>query len=125
LNDAGLFEEWKQDIWTMAGRIIDMRKELHLLLTEELKTPGNWDHIINQIGMFRLVYKLTKLGCSGLLFVGSSFTGISPEQSKALTEKAHVYLTTNGRISMAGLNRENIRYFAESLDKAVRGHWQL
>jgi aspartate aminotransferase len=55
LNDAGLFEEWKQDIWTMAGRIIDMRKELHLLLTEELRTPGNWDHIINQIGMFRLV----------------------------------------------------------------------
>jgi aspartate aminotransferase, cytoplasmic len=55
LNDAGLFEEWKQDIRTMAGRIIDMRKELHLLLTEELKTPGNWDHIINQIGMFRFV----------------------------------------------------------------------
>ena len=39
----------------MAGRIIDMRKELHRLLTEELKTPGNWDHIVNQIGMFRWV----------------------------------------------------------------------
>ena len=39
----------------MAGRIIDMRKELHRLLTEELKTPGNWDHIVNQIGMFRYV----------------------------------------------------------------------
>jgi len=41
----------------------------------------------------------------------SSFTGLSVEQSKILTEKAHVYLTTNGRISMAGLNRQNIRYF--------------
>jgi len=53
LNDPGLFEEWKRDVRTMAGRIIEMRKELHRLLTEELKTPGNWDHIINQIGMFR------------------------------------------------------------------------
>ena len=53
LNDAILFEEWKKDIKTMSGRIILMRKELHRLLTEELHTPGNWDHIVNQIGMFR------------------------------------------------------------------------
>jgi len=102
LNNPDLFEEWKRDISTMAGRIIDMRKELFRLLTDEFKTPGNWNHIVNQIGMF-------------------SFTGINQEQSKALTEKAHVYLTTNGRISMAGLNTKNIRYFAESLDKVVRG----
>jgi len=37
----------------MAGRIIDMRKQLRSVLTDELKTPGNWDHIVNQIGMFR------------------------------------------------------------------------
>ena len=53
LNDAGLFEEWKRDIRTMAERIIAMRHELHRLLTVELKTPGNWDHIVRQIGMFR------------------------------------------------------------------------
>ena len=50
-----------------------------------------------------------------------SFTGINPKQSQAILEKAHVYLTANGRISMAGLNSHNVRYFAESLDKAVRG----
>lgn len=49
-----------------------------------------------------------------------SFTGISTEQSKKLTEKAHIYLTVNGRISMAGLNSKNIRYFATSLDAVVR-----
>jgi aspartate aminotransferase, cytoplasmic len=54
MNTPELFDEWKRDIKTMAHRIIDMRAELHKLLTEELKTPGNWDHIINQIGMFRL-----------------------------------------------------------------------
>lgn len=53
MNDERLFEQWKGDIKTMAERIISMRKELFRLLTEELKTPGNWDHIVNQIGMFR------------------------------------------------------------------------
>lgn len=53
LNDAGLFEEWKEDVRTMANRIIKMRHELYRLLTQEFNTPGNWDHIINQIGMFR------------------------------------------------------------------------
>lgn len=43
------------NIKSMAERIISMRKELHRLLTEELHTPGNWDHILNQIGMFRYV----------------------------------------------------------------------
>ena len=49
-----------------------------------------------------------------------SFTGLNTEQSLALTDKAHIYLTRNGRISMAGLNSHNIRYVAESIDKVVR-----
>lgn len=53
LNDPTMFEEWKRDVVTMSGRIIEMRKQLFELLTTELKTPGNWDHIVNQIGMFR------------------------------------------------------------------------
>lgn len=102
LNDSALFADWNRDIKTMAERIIFMRNELYRLLTEELKTPGSWVHIINQIGMF-------------------SFTGINPAQSQALIDVFHIYLTANGRISMAGLNTHNIRYFAESLDKVVRG----
>lgn len=54
------------------------------------------------------------------LLIVRSFTGINVEQSKALVEQAHIYLTDNGRISMAGLNSHNIRYFAENLDKVVR-----
>lgn len=53
LNDAELFEDWKRDIKTMAQRIISMRGELYRLLTEEHKTPGKWEHITRQIGMFR------------------------------------------------------------------------
>lgn len=35
----------------MSGRIIDMRASLKAKL-EALGTPGNWDHITSQIGMF-------------------------------------------------------------------------
>ena len=53
LNDEKLFEEWDRDIKTMAHRIISMRGRLYKLLTEKFKTPGNWEHIVKQIGMFR------------------------------------------------------------------------
>lgn len=52
LNDPALFAEWKSNVREMAQRIIEMRTELHRLLTEELKTPGSWDHIVDQTGMF-------------------------------------------------------------------------
>jgi aspartate aminotransferase len=100
LNDKTLFAEWEQDLRTMSGRIIEMRKSLKAEL-DRLDTPGNWDHIISQIGMF-------------------SFTGISEAQVLAIREKWHVYMTKNGRISMAGLNTSNVKYFAEALDDVVR-----
>jgi aspartate aminotransferase len=46
---------------------------------------------------------------------------VAPEQVDELWEYAHVYLTRDGRISMAGLNEGNIQYFAESLSKVVKG----
>jgi len=55
LNNPELFEEWKRDIKTMAHRIISLRDQLYDILTNELKTPGKWDHIVKQIGMFRFV----------------------------------------------------------------------
>jgi len=37
-----------------------------------------------------------------------SFTGLKAEQVDALSQKAHIYLTRDGRISMAGLNEHNV-----------------
>ena len=51
-----------------------------------------------------------------------SFTGLTAPQTKILADKAHVYMTSNGRISMAGLNSGNIEYFAQSVDAVVRGN---
>lgn len=38
-----------------------------------------------------------------------------------MVERGHVYMTGNGRISMAGLNEHNVEWVAECIDKAVRG----
>ena len=54
-----------------------------------------------------------------------SFTGLNSSQSQTLTDKYHIYLTSNGRISMAGLNTKNVRYVAECIDKVVRGEAKL
>lgn len=90
----------------MSYRIIDMRKRLHDILTNKLKTPPpqggkNWDHIINQIGMF-------------------SFTGLNPDQVKSMVNDGHVYMTGNGRVSMAGLTTTNVEYVAQQIDRVVR-----
>jgi aspartate aminotransferase len=103
LGNEALYKEWEGEVEGMAGRIISMREKLFGLLTHDLKTPGDWGHIKSQIGMF-------------------SFTGLTPPQTKALAEKAHVYMTADGRISMAGLNGSNIEYFAQSVDSAVKGN---
>ncbi|KAI9010367.1 aspartate aminotransferase [Phycomyces nitens] len=100
LNDPKLYAEWKENLKYMSTRIIEMRKALYGRLVE-LKTPGTWNHITDQIGMF-------------------SFTGLSKNQVTVLKEKYHIYMTDNGRISMAGLSTTNVNYFATAVDDVVR-----
>lgn len=76
-----------------------MRKLLREEL-ERIKTPGTWDHITNQIGMF-------------------SFTGLTTKQCEILIEKYHIYLLKSGRISMAGINEKNYKYLASSIKAAI------
>jgi len=99
LKDDALFNEWRENIKTMANRIINMRTGLRERL-EQLNTPGQWNHITDQIGMF-------------------SFTGLSPEMCAFLISEKHIYLLKNGRISMCGLTPTNIDYVAESIHEAV------
>ncbi|KAI4178749.1 MAG: hypothetical protein L6R41_008232 [Letrouitia leprolyta] len=101
LNDPQLFKEWEQNLLTMSGRIISMRKSLRTKLEELNGKPGSWKHITDQIGMF-------------------SFTGLSEKQVLKIREDAHIYMTKNGRISMAGANSGNVEYIAKAIDKVVR-----
>lgn len=100
LNDEALFAEWKENLKYMSSRIIEMRKALRHHL-EQLQTPGTWNHITDQIGMF-------------------SFTGLKAPQVKVLKEKYSIYMTDNGRVSMAGISSKNVEYFAKAVDDVVR-----
>lgn len=99
LNDPALKAEWLAELKAVGERILKMRE---LLKAELIKigTPGNWDHITNQIGMF-------------------SFTGLSFDQSTRLVEEKHVYLCDNGRISVAGINAGNVEYTAKAIKEVV------
>lgn len=80
----------------MASRIIEMRRLLREHLEVKLKNPVNWSHITSQIGMF-------------------CYTGLRPEQVSRLTSEHHVYLTKDGRISIAGINSSNVGRLAEAI----------
>lgn len=98
-GDGGLFDAWNKEMGGMSGRIIEMRKALRDELIS-LKTPGTWDHITSQIGMF-------------------SYTGLTPTQCDYITSTYHIYLLRNGRISMAGVAPGNVKYIAEAINAAV------
>lgn len=100
LSDPVLRKQWEDDLVTMSSRIIKMRNDLKLKLIA-LETPGNWDHITNQTGMF-------------------SFTGLTPDMVDRL-EKVHgVYLMSSGRASVAGLNDGNLDKVARAFDESIR-----
>ena len=94
-NSAELTQDWADDMKAMAGRIGSMR----VALVDALARAGstrNWSHITKQIGMF-------------------SFTGLTKEQCAAMIRDHAVYLTANGRISMAGLNNTNVDKVAAAI----------
>jgi len=105
LSDKRLKATWQQELTAMATRIVDMRTALvNELKKIECPTPSaafsDWSHITSQIGMF-------------------AFTGLSVDQCKVLTETHHVYCTSNGRFSMAGVNPGNVQYIAAAMKDAV------
>jgi len=101
LADEGLYAQWLKEVKGMADRINGMRAELKTKLVNDLGSKQNWDHITNQIGMF-------------------AFLGISPEQVAKLMKDHHVYLTKDGRISVAGITNANCAHLAESLHEVTK-----
>ncbi|GAA5866697.1 hypothetical protein JCM8547_002728 [Rhodosporidiobolus lusitaniae] len=100
LTDPTLNAQWLSEVKLMADRIIGMRASLFDLLVS-LGSKRDWTHIKNQIGMF-------------------AYLGISPEQVDRLAKEFHVYLTRDGRISVAGVTEKNVRHLAESLHEVTK-----
>ena len=85
----------------MADRIKKMRSRL----VEALKAAGSthdWSHVASQIGMF-------------------AYTGMSPDLCDKLTDEYAIFLTKDGRISIACLNDSNLQYVAEAILAVTNG----
>merc|ERR1712066_445604 len=100
LGTPQMLNLWKVELEAMADRVLEVRSLLRRGL-EKKGTPGTWNHITDQIGMF-------------------SFTGLSPAMCERLISKHHIYLLKSGRISFAGLNKGNIQYMVDCVDEVVR-----
>jgi aspartate aminotransferase, mitochondrial len=95
LNTPDLRSMWVDEVQTMANRIMDMRSKL----VSNLKAEGSardWTHVTDQIGMF-------------------CFSGLTPEECDALRNDYSIYLTRNGRISVAGITEGNVAYLAKGM----------
>lgn len=99
LSNPQLMNQWLVEVKGMADRIISVRYQLKDLLGKE-GSIKNWDHITNQIGMF-------------------CYTGLSKDQVKKLIDQHSVYLTNDGRISMAGVTSKNVGYLASAMHKVT------
>jgi aspartate aminotransferase len=100
LHDADLKKQWFEEVKVMADRIISTRSMLRERL-EALNNPHNWEHITSQIGMF-------------------CFSGMTPEQVDKLAKDYSIYMTRNGRISMAGVNTKNVDRLAEAINDVTK-----
>ncbi len=95
MNDEQLHEQWIGEVYAMRDRIKAMRYKLKSVL--EAKVPGrDFDYITNQNGMF-------------------SYTGLSPEQVAKLQSEFGIYMISDSRMCVAGLNLDNIDYVANAI----------
>ena len=100
LNTPELRNVWLGEVKGMADRIISMRQKLQDGLARE-GSSHNWQHITDQIGMF-------------------CFTGLKPDQVEKLTKEFSIYLTKDGRISVAGVTSGNVDYLAHAMHQVSK-----
>jgi aspartate/tyrosine/aromatic aminotransferase len=99
LNDPELRAQWEAEVSEMRDRINTMRH----LFVETLHEKGvtqDFSFIARQRGMF-------------------SFSGLTPEQVKALRERHAVYVVGSGRISVAGMTEDNMDYLCRAISDVL------
>ena len=100
LTDPSLRSSWLKELKGMADRIISMRQTLRNGL-EKAGSSRNWQHITDQIGMF-------------------CYTGMTPDQVERITKEFSIFLTRDGRISVAGINSSNVDYLAQAMHEVTK-----
>lgn len=98
LNNEILKTEWLEELKTMRERLKSMR----LTLTDALQAKGkkDWSFLKNQHGFF-------------------SFSGLDVCQVQRLIKDFAIYLQSNGRINVAGINNHNIDYIVDAITEVT------
>lgn len=99
LNTPEIRELWLKELKQMVVRITSMR----ILLVDNLKKLGSthdWSHLTNQTGMF-------------------GYSGLNDNQVKRLADEFSIYLTKNGRISIAAITSKNCEYLANAIHQVT------
>lgn len=94
-------QEWRAELAAAMARVQRMRTLLRAAL-ESRGTPGSWEHITKQIGMF-------------------SYTGLTEPQSVRMVDEFHVYMLASGRINVAGLSEATVGIAADAIHAVVTG----
>eukprot|EP01029_Cantina_marsupialis_P029540 TRINITY_DN781817_c0_g1_i1.p1 TRINITY_DN781817_c0_g1~~TRINITY_DN781817_c0_g1_i1.p1 ORF type:complete len:410 (+),score=87.84 TRINITY_DN781817_c0_g1_i1:44-1231(+) len=100
LTTPALREMWIAELGDVTARILKMRSLLREALIKN-GAPGNWDHVVNQIGMF-------------------TYTGLTAEQSTRMVDTHHVYMLKSGRISIAGVSAASVDYLADCIKEVLQ-----
>lgn len=99
LGSAPLRKEWEDELLSMRKRIEEMRYALCEALKK--KTKGkSFDFLRQRSGLF-------------------SFTGLSSTQVERMIKEFAIYMTSDGRINVCGLNWDNLDYVVDSLIDAA------
>lgn len=99
LSSPELTEEWKIELKNMRDRVVEMRKSFiaSLLVKGEDK---NLNYLHQQIGLF-------------------SFCGLNYSQVNRLRKEFAIYIPSDGRINIAGLNTQNIEYVVNAISSVM------
>lgn len=100
MHNEHLYAEWVNEVQAACDRLKSVRNTLHQLLHEELRTPGSWDHVLVERGLF-------------------SYMNLSKGEVARLRQH-HVYVADSGRVNIAGLNQGNVERFARAINAVVR-----
>jgi len=99
LEDAELYAQWDKEVADMRDRIQEMR-DLFVATLKEKGVAGDYSFISRQNGMF-------------------SFSGLTPEQVTRLKEEFAVYIVGSGRISVAGMTKDNMQPLCDAIAKVI------
>ncbi len=90
---------WRTELEEMRQRITQLRQDFVAGMNER-GAAGRFDFILAQYGMF-------------------SFLGLSAKQVQELMSRDSIYLLSNSRASIAGLNRANLDHVCDAIIKVV------